>query len=157
MSSASRAECLLAVRRAVAWKQSYFNTLVRNRLHVLPQVETTIRFNTEGDLHDVAQVAAGHQLQALPLRPGLDGGQPLPQDAAPVVGAQARTLGCWADEPVEQPGADEVEELREELDGEGGAEPAAAAQRHGAGQGGQHRLCNHRDTRQLQGSGLKSS
>lgn len=77
------------------------------------------------DLDNVSQVAVGSQLQALPLRPGLDGSQPLSESGPPVVRAQARSVGLGAHELVEEPGADEVEELGEELDGEGRVDPTA--------------------------------
>lgn len=41
------------------------------------------------DLDYVSEVAVSSQLQALPLRPGLDGQQPVPERGSPVVGAQA--------------------------------------------------------------------
>ena len=78
------------------------------------------------DLDDVSEVAVSGQLQALPLRPGLDPGQPLAESCSPVVGAQAWSAGRGAHELVEEPGTDEMEELGEELDGEGGVDPTAA-------------------------------
>lgn len=99
------------------------------------------------DLDDVSEVAVSSQLQPLPLRPGFDGGQPLAQSCPPVVGAQAWNVGLWAHELVKEPGTDEVEELREELDGEGRVDPTAAQQRHGVHQGVQHHLCNGQDRR----------
>lgn len=78
------------------------------------------------DLDNVPEVAVSSQLQALPLRPGLDSHEPLPESRSPVVGAQAETVGLRAHQPVEEPGADEVEELREELDSEGRVDPTAA-------------------------------
>lgn len=86
------------------------------------------------DLDDVSKVAVCSQLQALPLRPALDGCEPLAQRGTPVVAAQATAVGLRAHEPVEEPGAGEVEELGEELDGEGGVDPAAAQQGHGVHQ-----------------------
>ncbi|TNN78221.1 hypothetical protein EYF80_011461 [Liparis tanakae] len=69
------------------------------------------------DLYDVSEVAVGSQLQALPLRPGFDGREPLAESSSPVVGAQAAaSAGLRAREPVEEPDADEMEELGEELD-----------------------------------------
>lgn len=94
------------------------------------------------DLYDVSQVAISSQLQTLPLSPGLDGGEPLSKRRTPVVGPQARSAGLSAHELVKEPGADEMEKLREELDGEGGVDAAAAQQRHGVHQGVQHHLCN---------------
>lgn len=41
------------------------------------------------DLDYVSEVAVSSQLQALPLCPGLDGHQPVPERGSPVVGAQA--------------------------------------------------------------------
>lgn len=78
------------------------------------------------DLNNVPEVAVGSQLQALPLRPAFDGHEPLAESGAPVVGAQAGSVGPGARQLVEEPGADEVEELGEELDGEGGVDPTAA-------------------------------
>jgi len=79
------------------------------------------------DLCDVSEVAVGRQLQALPLRPGFDGREPLAESSSPVVGAQAAvSAGLRAREPVEEPDADEMEELGEELDGQGGVDPTAA-------------------------------
>lgn len=75
-------------------------------------------------------MAVSSQLQALPLRPAFDGREPLAERCSPVVGAQASS-GLRAHELVEEPGADEMEELGEELDGEGGVDPAASQQRHG--------------------------
>lgn len=70
-------------------------------------------------LDDVAQVAVSCQLQALSLCPGFDGGEPLTESGSPVVGAQTWGAGFRAHELIEKPDADVVEELREELDGEG--------------------------------------
>lgn len=78
------------------------------------------------DLDNASEVAVSSQLQTLPLRPGFDGHEPLAQGGSPVVGAKARSVGLWDHQPVEEPGADEVEELGEELDGEGRVDPAAA-------------------------------
>lgn len=85
-------------------------------------------------------MAVSSQLQPLPLRPGLDGAQPLAESCSPVVGAQAWDVGLWAREMVEEPGADEMEELGEELNGEGGVHLTAAQQGHGVHQGVQHHL-----------------
>ena len=93
------------------------------------------------DLDNVAEVAVSSQLQALPLRPALDRHEPLPESRSPVVGAQAGTAGIRGHQLVEEPGADEVEELREELDREGGVDPTAAQKRHAVHQGVQHHLC----------------
>lgn len=71
-------------------------------------------------------MTVGGQLQALPLRPGFDGREPLAESRPPVVGAQARSVGLWVHELVEEPHADKVEELGEELDGQGRVDPAAA-------------------------------
>lgn len=46
----------------------------------------------------------------------------LAQDGPPVVTAQAGI--CVRHQLVEEPHVDEVEELREELDGQGGVDPA---------------------------------
>lgn len=74
----------------------------------------------------MAEVAVSSQLQALPLCPGFDGHEPLAESSSPVVGAQAWGVGLSAHELVEEPGTDEMEELGEELDGEGGVDPTAA-------------------------------
>lgn len=85
-------------------------------------------------------MAVSSQLQALPLRPALDGAQPLTQSGPPVVRAQAGGPKLWDHQLVKEPAADEVEELREELDGEGGVSPAAPQQRHAVHQGVQNQL-----------------
>lgn len=72
-------------------------------------------------LHDSTEVAVGGELQPLFLRPGLDVAELLPQDGPPVVTAQPG-LGV-RHQLVEEPHVDEVEELREELDGESGVDP----------------------------------
>lgn len=72
-------------------------------------------------LYDSAEVAVSSELQTLLLSPGLDVAQLLPEDGAPVVTAQPRAGICH--QLVEQPHVDEVEELREELDGESGVDP----------------------------------
>lgn len=94
------------------------------------------------DLDYASKVAVSRQLQALPLRPGLDGGEPLTESDSPVVGAQARSAGLRVHQLVEKPSADKMEELREELYGEGGVNPATAQKGHGVHQGVQHHLCN---------------
>lgn len=78
------------------------------------------------DLDNAPEVAVSRQLQPLPLRPGFDGHEPLAQGGSPVVGAKAWRVSLWDHQPVEEPGTDEVKELREELDGEGRVDPAAA-------------------------------
>lgn len=98
----------------------------------------------DGDLDYVSEVAVSSQLQALPLRPGLDGHQPVPERGPPVGGAQARRAGLRLHQLVEDPSADKMEELREELYGEGGVDPATAQEGHGAHQGVQHHLCKRR-------------
>lgn len=60
------------------------------------------------DLDDVSKVAVGSQLQALPLRPVLDGREPLAQRGAPVVAAQAAAVGLRAHQLVEEPCAGKV-------------------------------------------------
>lgn len=92
-------------------------------------------------------MAVGSQLQALPLRPGPDGGEPLAESGSPGAGAQAPSAGLKAHQPVEQPSADEMEELREELYGEGGVNPAAAQKGHGVHQSVQQHLCNRSQVR----------
>lgn len=74
----------------------------------------------------MSEVAVSSQLQALPLRPGFDGHEPLAESSSPVVGAQARSVGLWAHQLVEEPGTDKMEELGEELDSEGRVDPTAA-------------------------------
>lgn len=93
------------------------------------------------DLDYASKVAVGSQLQALPLRPGLDGNEPLTESSSPVVGEQARSAGLQVHQLVEQPSADKMEELREELNGEGRVNLAAAQEGHGVHQGVQHHLC----------------
>ncbi len=78
------------------------------------------------DLDNVSEVTVRSQLQALPLRPGFDGREPLAESSSPVVGAQAWSVRLWAHQLVEEPGTDEVEELGEELDGERRIDPTAA-------------------------------
>ena len=90
-------------------------------------------------LHYAAEVAVGSQLQALLLGPGLDVAELLAQDGPPVVRAQPR-VGL-RDQLVEQPHVDEVEELGEQLDGEGRVDTATPQQRHGPRQRVQHVLC----------------
>lgn len=72
-------------------------------------------------LHNSTEVAVGGELQTLFLGPGLDVAELLPQDGPPVVTAQPRI--CVRHQLVEEPHVDEVEELREELDGQGGVDP----------------------------------
>ena len=88
----------------------------------------------------MAQVAVRRQLEALPLCPALDGAEPLTEGRAPVVGAQPQGPGLGAHQLVEEPGAGVVEELGEELDGEGGVDLAAPQQSHGVHQGVQDHL-----------------
>ena len=83
-------------------------------------------------------MAVRSQLQPLSFSPVLDGGQPLAEGRPPVVGPQAQGAGLHTQQPVEEPGADEVEQLREELNGEGGVDPAATQQRHGGRQSVHH-------------------
>lgn len=71
-------------------------------------------------------MAVGRQLQALPLCPGFNGHEPLAESGPPVVGSQTLRVGLGAHQLVEEPGADEVEELGEELDREGRVDPTAA-------------------------------
>ena len=79
-------------------------------------------------LDDSTEVAVGGELQALLLGPGLDVAELLSEDGAPVVTAQPRVR--VRHQLVEQPHVDEVEELREELDGQGGVDPTPPQQRH---------------------------
>lgn len=72
------------------------------------------------------------QLQALLLRPGLDVTELLSEDGPPVVAAKPRV--CVGHQLVEQPHVDEVKELREELDGEGGVDSTPPQEGHGARQ-----------------------
>lgn len=90
-------------------------------------------------LHYPAEVTVGGQLQALLLCPCLNVPQLLADDRPPVVGAQSR-LGV-RHQSVEQPHVDEVEELREELDGQRGVHSAASQQRHGARERVQDIVC----------------
>lgn len=66
-------------------------------------------------LHDPTEVAVSGELQALFLCPGLNVAELLPEDRPPVVAAQARLF--VRHQLVEEPHVDEMEELREELDG----------------------------------------
>lgn len=75
-------------------------------------------------LNDSTEVAVGGELQTLFLCPGLDVAELLPEDRPPVVAAQPR-VGV-RHQLVEEPHVDEVEELREQLDGQGGVDPTAA-------------------------------
>lgn len=92
--------------------------LLRRALGRLQQVRT---------LHHLGQMALGGQLQPLRLRPRLQVPQPVEQMLAETPRAHARTV----DDRGEGPGGDPVEELREELDGEGGVDAALAQQVHG--------------------------
>lgn len=65
--------------------------------------------------------------------------QLLADNRPPVVRAQPR-LGV-GDQPVEEPHVDEVEELREELDGQRRVDPAAPQQRHGSRERVQDVIC----------------
>lgn len=96
------------------------------------------------DLDDVSKVTVGSQLQALPLRPVLDGCETLAQRGAPVVAAQATAVGLGAHQLVEEPRAGKVKELGEELDGKSRIDPAAAQQGHGVHQCVQDHLCKGR-------------
>lgn len=96
------------------------------------------------DLDDVSKVTVGSQLQALPLRPVLDGCETLAQRGAPVVAAQATAVSLGAHQLVEEPGAGKVKELGEELDGQSRIDPAAAQQGHGVHQRVQDHLCRVR-------------
>lgn len=89
-------------------------------------------------LHYAAEVAVGSEFQTLFLSPGLDVAELLAQDGTPVVRAQTRV--GFGHQLVEQPHVDEVEELREQLDGEGRVHTATPKQRHGACQRVQHVL-----------------
>lgn len=91
-------------------------------------------------LHYPAEVTIGGQLQALLLCPCFHMSQLLADDGPPVVRAQSR-LGV-GDQSVEQPHVDEVEELGEELDGQGGIDPAASQQRHRTRERVQNVVCS---------------
>lgn len=91
-------------------------------------------------LHYPAEVTISGQLQALLLRPRFHMSQLLADDGPPVVRAQSR-LGV-GDQSVEQPHVDEVEELGEELDGQGGIDPAASQQRHRTRERVQNVVCS---------------
>lgn len=93
-------------------------------------------------LDDAAQVTVGGQLQTLLLGPGLDVAELLAEDGAPVVAAEPRLR--VGHQLVEEPHVDEVEELREELDGESGVDSTAPQQRHGARQRVQNVLWKHK-------------
>lgn len=71
-------------------------------------------------LYYSAEVAVSSKLQTLFLSPGLDVAELLPEDGPPVVTTQPRL--CVRHQLVEQPHVDEVEELREELDGQSGVD-----------------------------------
>lgn len=73
----------------------------------------------------MSEVTVSSHLQPLPLRPGFDAHDPLSESGSPVMGAQARS-GLWAHQLIEKPGTDEMEELGEQLDSEGGVDPTAA-------------------------------
>lgn len=81
-------------------------------------------------LYNVSQVAVRSQLQPLPLSPGLDGGQSLSEHRTPIMRPQTCSASVRSHEAVEEPGADEVEELREELYGEGRVDPTATQKGH---------------------------
>lgn len=81
-------------------------------------------------LHYTTEVAVCSQLQTLFLSPRLDVAELLSQDGAPIVRAQARV--CLCHQLVKEPHIDEVEELREQLNGEGSVDTAPPQKRHGA-------------------------
>ncbi len=83
----------------------------------------------ESGLDDAREVAVGGELEALLLSPLLDLVEASCELAAPVLAAQAAALVLH--QLVEQPHAYVVEELREELDGEGGVDAGASQQVHG--------------------------
>lgn len=101
-------------------------------------------------LNNSTEVTVGGQLQPLLLRPGLYVAQLLPQDGAPVVAAQARVF--VRHQLVEEPHVDEVEELRKELDGQGGVDPTSSQQRHGPRQSVQDVLYRRQKVRSMSGS-----
>lgn len=102
-------------------------------------------------LHNSAEVTIGCQLQALLLGPRFDMPQLLADNRPPVVRAQPR-LGVGY-QSVEEPHVDEVEELREELDGQGGVDSAAPQQRHGPRERVQDVICSrHRRQGSLRGA-----
>ena len=92
-----------------------------------------------GGLGDPRQVAVCRQLQALLLRPDLHLGQPPLDPQAPGVGAVvdpplAELL--VRHDGVEGPHVDKVEELGEELDGEGSVDPTLPEETHGGAEDG---------------------
>lgn len=93
-------------------------------------------------LYDAAEMAVCSQLQTLFLSPRLDVAELLPQDGTPVVGAQTRV--SLRHQFVKEPHVDKVEELGEQLNGEGSVDTATAQERHGARQRVQHVLCDRR-------------
>lgn len=86
-------------------------------------------------------MAVSRQLQSLPLCPVLNATEPLAESGSPVVRAQAQGDGLGAHQIIEEPRANEVEELGEELDGESRVDPTAAQQRHGTHKGVEDALC----------------
>lgn len=69
------------------------------------------------------EVAVSSELQALFLCPGLNVTELLTEDRPPVVAAQARLF--VRHQLVEEPHVDEMEELREELNGQSSIDPTA--------------------------------
>ena len=68
-------------------------------------------------LLDPGQVAFSRQFKSLLLSPVFDLAEAECETVAPVPRAQSQLL--FLDESIEEPHVDEMEELREELDGEG--------------------------------------
>ena len=97
-------------------------------------------------LYDSAEVAVSSELQALFLGPGLDVAELLPEDRPPVVAAQPRV--CVRHQLVEEPHVDEVEELREQLDGESGVHSTSPKQRHRPRQRVKYVLCEEERERE---------
>jgi len=86
------------------------------------------RLKQESGLDDPRQMAISSQLQTLLFRPRLHLRQAPSQLRAPILRTQATAL--VSHQPVEQPHGDVVEQLREQLNGEGGVDPAAPQQVH---------------------------
>lgn len=121
-------EYLSIVSRVVAWGDTQMTHLdsFRQTTSFTVWLMRISRFQgyPSPHLHDPTEVAVGGELQALLLGPGLDVAELLPEYGPPVVTAETR-LGV-GHQLVEQPHVDEVEELREELDGQGGIDSTAA-------------------------------
>lgn len=97
-------------------------------------------------LYDSAEVAVSSKFEALLLGPGLDVAELLPEDGSPVVAAETR-VGV-RHQFIKEPHVDEVEELREELDGESSVHPTPPQQRHGSCESVQDVLWKDKSTSQ---------